>query len=231
MQRLFGEIRNTWPTLVVELAVLILGVSISFAVDQWRRDEDDRRYERRALRLIREGLVEDTTLASRVIVLSSRFKNAHEQLLVGGPPDSIDVWMDLAQSYADFKRVDWAYRELLATGNSRIIRHNEILGRLIRAYNTEYDALDEWDEINRQMVLNRIIPYVDDHSPYAPTSVTGTIISGLGAAYDALQTDDRFRNMQRSAAAYRGAQIAMAEDVKQRVRTLLPAVDSALATR
>jgi hypothetical protein len=207
-------------------------VSLSFAVDQWRRDREDRAYEQRALGLIREGLVEDSLRATGLIRTIKQFRRAHEGLLEPQPrPDSIDVWMDLMQSYAGLDRSDWAYQELRLGGNTRVLRDNRVFATVTKAYNRDYRRLAEWDEITRRIVLDRIIPYVDDNSPYVSITTNGSAISGLSTAYGVLRTQDRFRNLQRSAMAYRDAQIAAAGDVIVRIRLLLPQIDSARTGR
>lgn len=232
MSRFVDTLRAEWPTLALEFVVLVVGVTLSFAVDQWRRDREDRAYEQRALGLIREGLVEDSLRATGMIRTIRQFRRAHEGLLEPEPrADSVDIWMDLMQTYTGLDRSDWAYQELRLGGNTRVLRDNRVFANVTKAYNREYRRLAEWDEITRRIVLDRIIPYVDDNSPYVPITTNANVISGLSRAYAVLRTQDRFRNLQRSAMAYRDAQIAAADGVILRIRTLLPQIDSARAGR
>jgi hypothetical protein len=232
MHRFIETLRIEWPKLLLEFVVLVVGVSLSFAVDQWRRDREDRAYEKRALGLIREGLVKDSVQATRMIDVIKRFRRAHEGLLASTPTsDSVDVWMDLMQSYIGFERSDWAYQELRLGGNTRVLRDNRVFAEVTQAYQSDYKRLAEWDEVTKSVVLDRIIPYVDDHSPSVPITTVGSTISGLSAAYAVLRTQDRFRNLQRSAMAYRDAQIYSAEQVVVTVRSLLSRIDSVQAAR
>jgi hypothetical protein len=221
--------REEWPKLALEFVVLVVGVTLSFAVDQWRRDREDRAYERRALGLIREGLVDDSVRASRMVGSIRAFRRAHEALLSPNPrPDSIDLWMDQQESYAMMVRSDWAYQELRLGGNTRVLRDNRVFAAVTQAYGGEYRILEEWDEVNRRMVLDRIIPYIDENSPFTPVTTDGGAVVGLAKAYETLRTQDRFRNLQRTALGYREIQIGAAERVIARIRRLLPMIDSAL---
>jgi hypothetical protein len=232
MGRFLDTLRTEWPTLALEFLVLVVGVTLSFAVDQWRRDDEDRRYEQRALTLIREGLVSDSVRGRRVIAVLREFRRAHEGLLEDNPPaDSVDRWMDLAQSYIALDKEDWAYQELRLGGNTRVLRNNRVFSAITAAYGREYYRMADWEEINRRIVLDRIIPYVDDNSPFVPITAKSNVISGLSGAYAVLRTQDRFRNLQRTAMAYREAQIGAVEGVIARIRTLLPQIDSARTAR
>ena len=67
MNRFLKTLRYDWPRLIVELFVVVAGISISFALDEWRRDREDRREERRNWEAIRDNLGADSVyLASRL---------------------------------------------------------------------------------------------------------------------------------------------------------------------
>ncbi len=46
--RRFGDvIRSEWPQLVIEVLVVVAGITISFALNEWRNGREDRRSEPR----------------------------------------------------------------------------------------------------------------------------------------------------------------------------------------
>ena len=112
MRRLGRSIRADWPKLVTELAVVILGISISLGVDEWRRDREDTLAARRTWESIADDLKADSAyLAGRVVQLD-RMVKSYDGLLGTAPPDSLDAFMDRAISYVVFTPTQSAYREL-----------------------------------------------------------------------------------------------------------------------
>lgn len=210
--------------------MLVLGITASFALDQWRREREDRQLERRALEAMRENLVADTVLLSRWQGRLERMTRAYGELLAGSAPaDSIDTYMDLGISYVAFVRTDNAWQELAATGNSRLLRNRALLNEVIDMYGREYHRAVEWDNINRQLILERMIPYLDDHAPYNPSRTGGEVMAGLAPAYRELMRSDRFRNLLATNRDFKSAQRAVYGAAKARAAVLLGRLDAELA--
>lgn len=230
LRRLLQVLHDDWPRLCIELVVLVLGITASFALDQWRREREDRQLERRALEAMRENLVADTAALARWQDRLSRMTRAYGELLGGtAPADSIDTYMDLGISYVVFVRTDNAWQELAATGNSRLLRNRALLNEVIDMYGREYARAVEWDNINRQLVLDRMIPYVDDHAPYNPSRTGGEVTVGLASAYRELMRSDRFRNLLATNRDFKTAQRTVYGAARQRAATLLGKLDAELA--
>src|SRR4051812_24756969 len=112
MRRFFVVLREDWPRLAIELVVLISGITISFGLDEWRRDREDRRTEHRAWEAIYEDLGTDSAyLAGRITRLHDMTRSYSE--LLGKPAaDSLDTYMDRSISYVAFPASLGAYHEL-----------------------------------------------------------------------------------------------------------------------
>src|SRR5690349_2573027 len=100
VRKLLLVLREDWPRLVIELLVLVLGITASFALDQWRREREDRQLERRTLEGLHENLVADTVTLAAAEARLGRMARGYAELLGGtAPADSIDTYMDLSISY------------------------------------------------------------------------------------------------------------------------------------
>jgi hypothetical protein len=230
MRRFLEVLRDDWPRLAIELAVLVTGITISFALDEWRRDREDRRVERRAWEAIHDDLAADSVyLASRVKQLA-HMTRAYDGLLAGGPADSIDAYMDRAISYVVFTPRLGAYRELQQMAGSRLIRNRELLGELTTCYNREYVLTSEWDGINRDFVLERMIPYLDTTAPYVEGVGGGQTAVGMSGVYRALAPRDQFRNLVRTNRLFKQAQLSAYETTLVRVSALRARIARELAT-
>lgn len=229
MRRFLDVLRDDWPRLTVELLVLVAGITLSFALDEWRREREDRRTERRAWEAIHEDLAADSIqLAGRVqqIGLMTR---AYDGLLAGGPADSLDVFMDRAISYVVFTPRLGAYRELQQMAGSRLIRNRALLGDLTNSYNREYVVAAEWDGITRDFVLERLIPYLDATAPYVDGVAGGTTAVGMSGVYRAVATRDQFRNLVRTNRMFKEAQRATYQGTLARVAALRARIAEELA--
>ena len=221
-------LRTDWPRLVIELVVLVAGITISFAVDEWRRDREDRRAERRTWEAIYDDLGADSAyLAARVTQLGNMVRS-YDAILAGGPADSLDACMDSAISYVVFTPTQSTYRELQQLAGSRLIRNRALLGALTNVYNREYVRATEWDAIGRDFVLGRMIPYLDATAPYVAGTGGGETAVGLSAVYRSVGTRDQFRNLVRTNRLFKEAQrsvyqaaLARATALRQDVRAEL----------
>lgn len=230
MRKLLLVLREDWPRLLIEVLVLVLGITASFALDQWRREREDRQLERRALLGLHQNLVTDTAAIAHARSRLARMSRAYSELLTGAAPaDSIDTYMDLAISYVAFVRTDNAYQELRQTGNARLLQNPAVPTALIDMYAREYARAGEWDAINRGVVLDRMIPFVDDHAPYNPERAGGEVVLGLTPAYRALIRDDRFRNLLATNRDFKAAQHSVYGAAAQRAAGVLRLLDAELA--
>lgn len=229
VHRFARVLRTDWPRLVIELVVLVAGITISFALDEWRRDREDRRAERRTWEAIHDDLGADSAyLATRVVQLEAMVR-AYDGLLAGAPADSLDGYMDRAISYVVFTPTQSAYRELQQLAGSRLIRNRELLGALTNAYHREYVRAAEWDAIGRDFVLERMIPYLDVSAPYIAGTGGGETAVGLSAVHRSVGARDQFRNLVRTNRMFKEAQRAVYVAALARVTALRQQVRTELA--
>jgi hypothetical protein len=213
-------LREDWPRLAIELLVLVAGITISFALDEWRRDREDRRAERGTWQAIHEDLGADSVaLAARVVQLKTMTRS-YDGLLAGGPPDSLDAYMDRAISYVVFVPRMAAYRELQQMAGSRLIRNRALLGALTDCYTRDYMLAAEWDAIGRDFVLERMIPYLDATAPFVEGVGGGQTVVGMSAVYRSVSSRDQFRNLLRTHRMFKDAQLSTYQAALARVTKL-----------
>jgi hypothetical protein len=230
VRRVLEVLRDDWPRLAIEVLVLVAGITISFALDEWRTERGNRRTERRALELIRDDLVADSAMLATLDRRLAAMVRAHAALLDGPPADSIDIYMDLAISYVIFMKTDVAYEQLRQTGDARHLRNRKLFDDVVQAYNNEYTRAGEWDAINRDFVLDRMIPYLDDNAPFVDAGTRDGIALGMAPVYHRLIRTDRFRNLLRTERNFRDLQRLVYRLAAQRGATLLRDVRRELAT-
>lgn len=234
MRRFVTTVRDEWPRLVLELLVLVVGISASFALEEWRSDQENARVERRAWEAVREELAADTLALARQLGRLRAMSRAGEQLLAGPPRDSVDAYVDLAISYAGFTPTDNAYAELRNTSAQRQLRQRALFSELSALHNREYERAGQWDRINSGIVLQRVLPYLEEHAPAAYADAArarGTETVGLEATWQALRGDRVFRNLLATQKNFRDAHTQVYELALARARAVLGRVNRLLDGR
>ena len=139
-------------------------------------------------------------------------------------PGELDLMMDVALSYNGFSPVVAAYHEMRQSGGSALIANKTLLGQIIMLYERSYPLSAEWDTINRDFVLTRMFPFVDEHGPSFKSHSEEAIAVGYHAAFVALENDRRFRNLLRSSLLFKEGQLF----AYKRVLTAVTAVTAKL---
>lgn len=242
MRRFLDLIRDDWPRLLLELVILVVGISASFALEDLRQRREDAATEDRAWATVAENLAADTAqLAGRLAQLRAQVA-ACDRLLAGGvPADSAGALLDRAMIYVTFVPTDYGYDELRRTSSARELRARALLGDLARLHGRAYPAVAEWDAINRRFLLDRFYPYLEAAAPApyldpdAATALRGGRAAagaarglGLGATHAALAADARFRNFLVSDRFFKGGQVQAYERALDEARRTLGAVRRAL---
>ena len=217
MRRFFGVLREDWPRLAIELIVLVAGITISFGLDEWRRDREDRRVEHRTWESIYEDLGTDSAYLTKRVAQLQGMTRSYDALLATAPADSLDAYMDRAISYVSFPAAQGAYHELQQMAGSRLIRNHALLADLSSCYNREYERAHEWDAINRDFILQRMIPYFDETVPYPDAVRGGETAEGLGKVYAGLNTHFQFRNLIHTNRLFKDAQRSVYQAALTRV--------------
>ncbi len=206
--------RLDWLRLFLEFVIVVAGISLSFWVQDLKEQRAGRSEEERFLTGFRGELREDLeVLTARIESL----KTSVDGLYSAMDPEKraslgakeLDWVMDTALTYTGFRGSLATYSELRQTGGSHLIRDKAVLGEIIHLYERDYPGAGEWDLINRNFVLERMFPYLEDFGPHVPTTLDGTNVSGLHPVFIALEEEPRFRNLLRTNTIFKEAQSAV----------------------
>lgn len=201
--------------LFLQLVVVIVGVTISLVLDEWRASRGEAREARDLTASLAADLRSDMDELDAALDRTEQFTQAYRRLLAPEaaslPDDSLDAYVDMAVSYAIFPTHDEAYEAMRQTGSSRLLRDPDLRSAVIRHYTRTVGRADEWDDINRQFVLDRMIPFIEANAPELSSSAgeteAGTTAwTGLAGAFRALDDDPHFRNLLQTNLLFKEAQ-------------------------
>lgn len=224
----FQRLRDEWPRLFLELVVVTAGVSLSFALQDWRQAQRERSEEQRLLEGLRADLnIDAANLERRSEVLDLWI----EHLVALQSPaarkeldnTAIDQAMDALLSYSSFAASKATYQELRQTGSSSLIRDKALLRRVIETYESAYPAAKEWDDLNRSFVLDQLFPFIDREGPSFESRADVAFTADYHRVFEALEDDTRFRNQMRTALLFKRGQKQIYTLMLERVQQTLAA--------
>ena len=211
----------------LQLLVVVLGVTISLGLDEWRSGRAEARAADDLTARLAADLEADLVELDRGLGQLDRMGTAYQRLLDGGdlPDDSVDVYLDLAVSYALFLPHDEAYEGMRQTGASSLLGP-DLRADVIRLQTRTYGRAREWDAINRQFVLERMIPYLEANGPELQGAVNdGGVWTGLSSAFRALEDDVAFRNLLRTNLLFKQTQATVYGLTREQVEEALAALE------
>ena len=163
--------RRNLKSYFAELIILVLGISLSFILNELRQQQRDLRLEDDLLHQFRDNLILDSLmLSAQTKSLQERTEFAQYLLNLeenAAYTDSVGLALVYMMNYGGFYASDITYQEMRSRGNSRLIRNKNLLNELIQLYEADYDLVAEWAEADKTYLLNDLLPHVNETFPFA----------------------------------------------------------------
>ena len=157
--------RIHWARHGIEFLVIVAGIMVSFLLNEWRQERQDRREEQRLLGDLLEDLRQDSLhLANEVDMLlmildfSGRLERHAENRI---PTDSIHSILGPSLAYSRIPLRQVTYRTMIGSGGTALVRDPELMRDLLLLYEQDYFMFAELSEIDKRTSMERMIPYVE----------------------------------------------------------------------
>lgn len=165
-----------WAQVVLELALLVLGILIALAVNGWMDDRRDARAERQYLELLVRDLDRDLEMLDEFMAFEERQVAdsvlAYRALRGGGVAEEgreeVAVALMRLTSRRTLRLTRATYTDLLGTGNLSLIRHPALRDRIIGLYETNERQLVIRDRNNHVFVDEMYTQYLLSSGLVAP---------------------------------------------------------------
>ena len=221
---MFKIIRQEWKKYLIDILVIIIGISLSFLLDEWRQNLREKKVEIQALESIQNNLITDTTLLATRIKICDKFLWGYDQALTYEseefPEDSLAIYFDYMLSYIGFNATDIGYEELKQTGHSSLISNKVLLNDIIRFYGNNVSLIKEWNDIDKQFILRDLIPYTMKKMPYTPPQGT-FLFNNTADILQLMKTDNALKNHIKMNSAYKAVNKQVYISVLARMKALL----------
>ncbi len=157
-----------WRTHFIELLVVIIGISIAFALEGWSEKSKNRQLEINYLQSLKTDLIQDRE-DMQVVMDSSRviwiYVGETFQFLFTNRKVEVFKRHHVTSTYTApyFYPKNGTYISLVNSGNLNLIRNFEIKSALADMYDVQYAEIARLDGVIRNLVDNMIYPYVIDN--------------------------------------------------------------------
>jgi hypothetical protein len=204
MKKIFQVIKNRWTEYVIEIIVIIIGITLSLFFNNLKENRAERKEEIKLLESIHENLATDTLILDTRLKTLNIFLHGYEQMLLPTidtfPDDSITLFLDFAASYTKFQGTVVGYEELKQSKSSSIIKNRLLLQKIILHYDQKYDLMEEWHEIDKGYVLDDMLPFLSKNLKYVEGKY---LYNDVETTLQLLKTDDHFKNMIKSGSLFK----------------------------
>ena len=216
---------------IAELLILILGISASFLLNEWRLNQEEKNQERDLLESFKANLVTDSTL------IYGGIKTLNIQIERGGKvlannsgvySDSLNFQVLSLLNYIPFRSNDITYEEMKSVGSSSIIHSDTLRAQLIGIYENGYELLNNWVDVDGDHIRNKLIPYVEENFPFAPNfNYYVTSAETKRKLMKAIQADE-FKHLVQFGLSYKTNTKAIFELMLAEIRETIGLIDAEL---
>ena len=217
---------RSWKSYLFEMVTIIMGITIPFLLNEWRIQQSNQKQEVQILTDIHENLVTDSLLLTEEIQVLGTCTRSCDKLLTAQSfaelGDSAFFFLAFAQMYSTMPFNDIAYKALEQTGESKLISNKKLLADIITNYEKDYFTIKEYNDIDKQLILTRFIPYIEANIEYDPPIVH--------SGSEALKAT-HFRNITRNNQLFKKIQINLYQEQLKKLRLLIGQLEEELGRK
>lgn len=223
--------KNKWLHYLFDLIVIIIGITISFWLNNLREIRQEHNEEVRLLEEVKQNLITDSLTIYQEIEEFKRAGVYFEKLIVNPlerPLDSLTEGYYMMLNYSALPFTEIGYTELKA-GGLKYISNNELATHIIRHYNKENWSMKEYNEIDKNFVTNQTIPYTNKNFPFFFYS-----FSEFENHPDKLQKlqacilSEEFKNFVKASSIFKNKQISLYLDNLRKKKELIRKIEAEL---
>ena len=163
-----------WRNYIIELLVVIIGISIAFMLEGWSAGKKQDTLERNYLNSLKSDLLKDKEDLQEIMdsttVLIKNVGTAF-QLIYGKRPDSEFRRHHVTSTYLAtyFYPQNGTYVSLINSGDISVVKDFELKKSLSNLYNIEYQEMERVDNVVRNLVDNMLHPYMINNVEFSIT--------------------------------------------------------------
>lgn len=179
-----------WPDHLVNLIVVIVGITIAFYLESWKEKQADKRLETKYLTNLTDDLQQDKEYLDTLILINKEHLRILENLAkasINQPysKDSLTYFVQAIQYSLPFTPQMTTYESMKFSGRVETIQDFDLRNRIVELYEQYYRGMKQYDDAVSTHVTNYVQPY----------SIKNMVYTGPDSMRDDFLNDNQFRNM------------------------------------
>jgi len=163
--RLFRNVH--WSDKLVDVLVVVLGITIAFWLNNWRENQKNRASEHQYLSALETDLGKDTVELLKIIEsMDTVFFGIDRMYTLADKleyADSVTHYLFLLdEDKIRFFPEDYTYKSLQQSGNIRLIQNDSLLLVLSHLYD-KYAEINVWNEFAYEWQFRNYLPYLNNY--------------------------------------------------------------------
>ena len=157
-----------WLNHLIELFVVIVGVTIAFSLNNWNDERKARKLEQQYIQSLVhdletdiEGLTTDIDAINHYLHLQTRLTQT--VLANDLKHDSLFQFVISLLIFLEFTPQDNTYESMKASGNLEIIADFELKKQITTLYHQHYRAMSLIDELQKDLTFQKLAPYINQN--------------------------------------------------------------------
>lgn len=204
-RKVMNESRKKFSSYLAEIVVIIVGITVSFFLNDWKEANSLKQQRNQLILDIQEDLRADSVYFSRLLSSYQLMAKSHDSLLAGRTDslnrDSLTLFYDHVTAYLTFNRRTRSYNILSNNDDLKIQPKDTSLRMFMNLHNYVYRTLDEWLLMEKEFIFKEVSPYLNEHSPFIVHDPENNSYSG--DAFYELRKKDQFLNYLQTGKFYK----------------------------
>jgi hypothetical protein len=158
-------VREMWPAYLIEMLVIILGISITIAMEKWRDDIKEQRLEKIYLQNLASNITADQSLLAWAIQRTDKIiEKGNELMLLQNPKGSPIAANEITENVRvildrpKFQANDATFSDLKSSGNLHLIKDIQ-LKNILFSYYTTTQTIKEVQDAEQMATINISGPF------------------------------------------------------------------------
>ncbi len=168
-----------WKDHLVNLVVVILGISIAFYLEGWREDRQNLKLEIKYLNDLSVDLAYDEAMLDTLLMVDSinmkKMKAILDHSANGTRMEFDGVFLDLVY-YVPFTPKTVTYQTIVNSGKLEVISAYEVQNSIVFLYNQLYGGIGKWDGYISDHIDNYVKPYTIDGIRIESDKISATLL-------------------------------------------------------
>ncbi len=208
-----------------ELLILILGITISFLLNEWRVSLQSNQDKNYVVNSIKKDLEMDTTILGGTLMLLKMMEEASDSLLrISKPVDNPAMtapYVHLQMNTISRPFTTSGYLQATSTGGLKLIEDKELVNDLVKLYGVVIPYVESWYDIDRKTVTNEIMPYFNKNFPYSDKFTFKDLTPAQKQKFNKALLSDDFKNMIQTNQIVKGSLRQILKQTKEEMGMIL----------